>query len=98
MIASPFDLGDAETLRRDATDAGLRDVVVTIAVDVERFPSVRDFVTREAASSPLSVELAALGKRRTNDLVADLTDRLARHLDDAGLAFPNETHLVMATA
>lgn len=98
MMGSPFAVGDAGVLRRAAEDAGLEEVVVTIAVNEERFPSVRDFVHHEAASSPLSVELAALGSERTDALVADLADRLAAHVDDGGLVFHNETHLVTATA
>lgn len=96
MLASPFALGDGEQLRRDALTAGLDDVEVRIVVGHERFPSVEDMVWQEAASSPLAASLATLDAAAQAALVADLEQALAGHLDDAGVVFPNETHLVTA--
>lgn len=98
MMRSPFALGDADTLRANAHEAGLTDVRVRIAINEERFGSVREFVRQEAASSPLAGPLGALGEDQQAALVAALERQLAPHLDDMGLAFHNETHIVTARA
>ena len=97
MMGSPFALGDASVLRAAAHDAGLRGVQIQIAINEERFPSVAEFVRREAASSPLAGPLSALDEHALAALVAQLELELASHLDDAGMAFHNETHIVTAT-
>lgn len=91
MMASPFGFGDGQRLRAVAGDAGLVEVELRIGVGSERFPSIEEFVRREAASSPLAGPLGALDEQRRGALVEDLTDALADHLDDAGLTFPNQT-------
>lgn len=98
MMESPFALGDRERLRSLARDAGLTDVTIRIVVGDERFPSIEEFVRREAASSPLAGPLGALDVARRKTLVDALRVELDPHLDDAGLAFHNETHVVTATA
>lgn len=98
MIRSPFALGDADELRAATRDAALESVVVRIAVNEERFPSVADFVSHEAASSPLAAALAELPDDRRRALVDNLSRELADHLDDTGLVFANETHIVTARA
>lgn len=98
MMRSPFALGDAAILRRDAEAAGLVEVRVRIAVSEERFPSVAEFIRREGASSPLAGPLGALDDERRRGLVGALEERLAGHLDDDGIAFHNETHVVTARA
>lgn len=98
MMRSPFALGDADVLRVAARDAGLTDIRVRIAINEERFDSVAEFVRQEAASSPLAGPLGALAEDRRAALVASLERQLAPHLDDIGLAFHNETHIVTARA
>lgn len=97
MMASPFALGDPEALRTSAQDAGLRDVTVQVAISEERFPSVAEFVRWEAASSPLAAELARLDANEQAAMVNQLERDLTPYLDDLGLAFHNETHIVTAT-
>ncbi len=98
MMRSPFALGDAETLRAYARDAGLQDVTIQVSVGTERFPSVPEFVRWEAASSPLAMELDRLGRDEQAALVDRLERELAPYLDDVGLVFHNETHIVTARA
>ena len=98
MMRSPFAGGDAAALRAAARDAGLTDVCVRIAVNEERFASVAEFVRQEAASSPLAGPLGALAEDRRTALVTSLERQLAPHMDDMGLAFHNETHIVTARA
>ena len=71
---------------------------IRIAVNEERFPSVAEFVRQEAASSPLAGPLGALAEDQRTALVTSLERQLAPHLDDAGLAFHNETHIITARA
>lgn len=98
MMGSPFALGDREALRAAARQAGLTDIRIRIAVGEERFPSVPEFVRREAASSPLAGPLGALDDDRRGALIESLERDLADHFDDTGLAFHNETHIVTARA
>lgn len=98
MMGSPFALGDAEALRASTRDAGLHDVTVQVSISEERFPSVADFVHWEAASSPLAAELSRLDADQQASLVSRLEHDLSAYLDDLGLVFHNETHLVTATA
>lgn len=97
MMRSPFALGDREALRTSAHDAGLRDVTVQVSISEERFPSVAELVHWEAASSPLATELARLDAEGQAALVAQLERDLSPYLDDLGLVFHNETHIVTAT-
>lgn len=98
MMGSPFGLGDAGRLRSLAHEAGLRDVEIRIAIGEERFPSVGELVRWEAASSPLAGPLGRLPEGRRGALVAALERQLASRVDDAGLVFHNETHVVTARA
>ncbi len=97
MMGSPFALGAAEVLRASAREAGLREVTVQVSISEERFPSVADFVHWEAASSPLAAELARLDADQQASLVSRLEHDLSPYLDDLGLVFHNETHIVTAT-
>lgn len=98
MMASPFAFGGTSRCREVAETAGLQDVSVRIVIGQERFPTVRELLRREAASSPLAAELGTIERSRLDALVADLQERLADWVDDAGLVFANETHLVTARA
>lgn len=96
MMASPFGFGDADRLRAVATDAGLHDVRVVIVPGSERFASVAELVRQEAASSPLAAELAAISPDARDAMVDDLAQRLRPWVDDEGVCFTNETHVLTA--
>lgn len=98
MMGSPFGLGDAGELRGACREAGLSDVEVRIAIGAERFPSVEEMVRWEAASSPLAGPLGRLPEGRRRELVVALERELASRVDDVGLVFHNETHVVTARA
>lgn len=97
-MASPFALGDADAVRALMDEAGWRTTEVRIVVGETRFPSVAELVRREAASSPLAGSLARLDPAAVAALVAAAGEALAPHVDDGGVAFPNETHVVHAEA
>lgn len=96
MMGSPFILGNGDVLRDAAHDAGLEQVTVRISIGEERFPSVGEFLRWEAASSPLAATLGQLDAEATALLVAELDVALAPYLDDIGLVFANQTHIVTA--
>ncbi|MGI8574284.1 MAG: class I SAM-dependent methyltransferase [Egibacteraceae bacterium] len=98
MMGSPFALGDADLLRQAVSEAGWDAVEIRIAVSDERFPSVTEFVRQEAASSPLAGPLSKLADDQHAALVATLEQRLSPYLDDGGLVFPNETHIITGRA
>jgi SAM-dependent methyltransferase len=96
LMRRPFGLPDAGRIRALVTAAGFHDVRVTTAVVQARFPSVRAFVERQAAASPLAGPVAALPTASREALVRDLESALADRVDDDGLRFPADSHLVRA--
>jgi ubiquinone/menaquinone biosynthesis C-methylase UbiE len=96
MMRSPFPDYDRERLRALFRSAGFTDVHVRILVAAERYPSPSEMLRQEAASSPLAGPLSALPAAKRDALVREIESTLARHRDDAGVAFPMETFLVRA--
>ncbi|WP_255192463.1 class I SAM-dependent methyltransferase [Natronobeatus ordinarius] len=96
MMRSPFPAWDGENLRTLAQDAGFDDVSVTLEIGSVRYPSVEEFVRREAASSPLAEPLAAVEREVRDGLVREVEDALDRYLDDDGIVSPMESYVVTA--
>ena len=96
MMRSPFPAWDGEDLRTLARDAGFDDVSVTIEIGSVRYPSLEEFVRREAASSPLAELLAAVDREVRDELVRELEGSLDRYLDDDGIVSPMESYVVTA--
>ena len=96
MMRSPFPEWDSENLRTLLQDAGFDDVSVTIDIGSVRYPSVTEFVRREAASSPLAEPITAVDRERRDELVKKLEDSLHRYCDDEGIIFPMESYVVTA--
>jgi len=88
-------LADVESLRSLVANAGFVEVRVETVTKSIRFPSVADYVRIQLAATPL----ASLGAADSETLlVQDVTDRLAPYTTDAGLTFPQEAHIVLASA
>ena len=96
MMGSPFPAWDGEDLRTLVLDAGFDDVSVTIEIGSVRYPSVEEFVRREAASSPLAEPLAAVEREELDELVRDVEDALHPYIDDEGIVSPMESYVVTA--
>ena len=93
----PFALGDAEELRRLAREAGFADVAVRIDGRTARFPSPEEFVRRAALAAPSMLgPLATVGPDALDRLRAGVRERMAPYVDDAGLAVPLATHVLLA--
>jgi len=96
IIRSPFSTWSFDQFRSLFTDAGFRDVHVRIEVCSIRYPSVEEFVRREAASSPLAGPIGALNAHVRNDLIRDLQIALFDHVDDDGVVCLIETYVALA--
>ena len=93
----PFSLGDVGELRRLAREAGFADTTIRIDGRVARFPSPEEFVRRAALAAPSMLgPLATVGPDALDRLRAGVNERLAPYVDDAGLAVPLATHVLLA--
>jgi SAM-dependent methyltransferase len=96
MMRSPFRGCTRDQLRTLAEDAGFGDPVVTIEISSVRYPSVEEFVRREAASSPLAGPLGSLGRDVREALLRDVEAELRDYIDDRGIVIPLDTHVLVA--
>jgi ubiquinone/menaquinone biosynthesis C-methylase UbiE len=96
MMRSPFPELRSGDLRALLAAAGFREVRLLIGIGPVRFPSVREFLRREAESSPLAGELDSLEDGLSELLIHDLEEALRAYRDDDGVIFPTETHLIVA--
>ncbi len=96
MMRSPFPAWEREDLRTLVQNAGFYNVSVTIEIGSVRYPSVEEFVRREAASSPLAEPLAAVDGEVRDELVHEVEHALHRYVDDKGTSSPMESYVVIA--
>lgn len=97
MMRSPFPSWDISDLRTLVPESGFREVTISIEISSLRYPSVEEFLRREAASSPLSGPLESIDSDSLEALLADLETALKSYVDDHGVVFPLETHVAVAT-
>jgi SAM-dependent methyltransferase len=95
MMRSPFPAWNEEELRTLALDAGFGGVSIALESDSVRYPSVEEFVRREAASSPLAEPIGAAGDDVRDALVATVEDGLDEYVDDDGVVFPMESYVLI---
>ncbi|MGH2541446.1 MAG: methyltransferase domain-containing protein, partial [Ardenticatenaceae bacterium] len=76
--------------------AGFQDVRILLGIGPVRYPSVAEFLRREAASSPLAGPVGSLRDDVHESLVRDLAGALWMYTDDDGIVFPAETYLAVA--
>jgi len=96
MMRSPFLSLGADELRDPMTDAGFRDVRILLGIGPVRYPSAKEFVHQEAASSPLAESILSLKDDIREALMRDVGDALRAYTDDDGIVFPAETYLAVA--
>ena len=93
----PFSLGDGEELRRLGRAAGFTDVVVRIDGRLARFPSAAELVRPLLLGGPTMLSALATADADTHQrLVDEVTRTMAPYVDDAGLAVPMATHVLLA--
>ena len=96
MMRSPFDAWDTAELRTLVRDAGFNDVTVSIGIGSERFPSIEEFVRREVVVTPLATRFESSDQTRRKDIIQTVEEGLQEYVDDEGLVFPHESHVVTA--
>ncbi|MEY7850325.1 class I SAM-dependent methyltransferase [Natrarchaeobius sp. A-rgal3] len=96
VMRSPFPTWDGEDLRSLVLEAGFDDVSITIEIGSVRYPSVAEFLRREAASSPVADSVAALEPAVRNELIQALEGALDTYRDDDGMVAPMESYVVTA--
>jgi ubiquinone/menaquinone biosynthesis C-methylase UbiE len=95
MMRSPFSTWSVDQFRNLFHHAGFRDVHVSVEVCSIRYPSVEEFLRREAASSPLAGPISALDARGRIALIRDLQIALADHVDDDGVVCLIQTYVAL---
>lgn len=93
----PFSFGDRAALRGVIAGAGFRDLVIRVEAKMTRFPSPEAFFRSITAGAPAMLGLLdQLTEPQRRELISEINETLAPHLDDTGLAFPQLAHLASA--
>jgi ubiquinone/menaquinone biosynthesis C-methylase UbiE len=92
-----FSLNSADELRRLALDAGLKNVRIRFEHRTMRYPVPARFVTGWVSGAPITTQFLALPDDRKQAFIADIIERVATYVDDAGLAVPMENHFLTAS-
>lgn len=101
-VATPFTLGDADTLRELLTEAGFRNIQVTPETLTVRFPSAESFVALTVlAAASLMPGLAEDGTAQ-QELIGTVTEEadgvVRRYVENDEVAFPMHAHIAVAVA
>jgi SAM-dependent methyltransferase len=91
LMRAPFAFSDPAELR-ELVGGDVRIVIETV-----RFPSAREMLASQAAASPLAGPIQALSDEAREALAADFESSMRPYTDDAGVAFPQEAHVVTTT-
>ncbi|MDQ2052745.1 methyltransferase domain-containing protein [Natronolimnohabitans sp. A-GB9] len=94
MIRGIFPGWNTNSVRNLAREAGFDDVTLTIEIGDIRYPSISEFVRREAASSPLAEHIAGVAEDVREELIGEVTDKLIDYTDDEGIISPMETYVI----
>jgi ubiquinone/menaquinone biosynthesis C-methylase UbiE len=95
IMRSPFSRWTVDTFRGLFSDAGFESVRVTIETGALRYPSIQEFLRREAASSPLAASLNALDVQVRTALIRELESTLSDRVDDEGIACALELYVAV---
>jgi SAM-dependent methyltransferase len=97
VMEAPFAFGDrAEEFRGLFRQAGFHTARIRSDVRMVRFASPEAFVHYQVAGSPLANHVAQVGEAVQQALVQEVSAAMPAYMDDAGLAFPIEAHIVIA--
>jgi len=96
MMRSPFLSLNTDELRNLFLTAGFHDSRILIGIEPARYPSIKEFVLTEAASSPLAKEIKSISDDIFKALINDLDVSLREYTDDGGIVFPTEVYVIIA--
>ena len=89
-------LNTRQELCRLAEDAGLRNVHVRFEHRTMRYPNAADYVAAFMGATPVTAQFVALPEEQRQAFIAQVAEKLASYVDDAGLAVPWENHFLTA--
>jgi ubiquinone/menaquinone biosynthesis C-methylase UbiE len=97
---SEHSLFDAGELHRLVAGAGFRDIRIQPVTQIIKFPSAREYVRLQLAATPQASLLKSMNAAQcdalTDAITADLSAFLGSACNAAGLASPQETHVLLA--
>jgi ubiquinone/menaquinone biosynthesis C-methylase UbiE len=96
MMRSPFPAWTIDDFRSLFAEAGFARTQVRIEARSLRYPSVEEFLRREAASSPLAGPIARLDPTARAGLIRELRSTLSDYLDDEGVVCPIQNFVALA--
>ena len=97
VMEAPFVFGDdVEELRALFRQAGFHSARIRFDVRMVRFDSPDAFVQYQVAGSPLANHVAEVSEAVRQALLQEVSAAMAAYIDDAGLAFPIEAHIIIA--
>jgi hypothetical protein len=96
MMRSPFLSLNTDELPDLFVTAGFHDLRILIGIGPAHYPLIKEFVLREAASSPLAKEINSVSDDVFQALINDLDVSLREYTDDDRIVFPTETYMAIA--
>ena len=91
-------LADPAPLRALAAGAGFRSVSITTETRIVRFASVARYVRVQLTATPLASLLRQHGEELVDAVAGDVATALRPYQYAGGLAFPQEAHVLVASA
>ena len=97
VMQAPFVFGDStEELRALFLEAGFHTVRIRSDVQMVRFASPEGFVRHQVGGSPLVSHVAQVDEAARQALVREVSAAMQAYVNDEGIAFPIEGHIVIA--
>ena len=95
---APFKLSDRDEVRELVSDAGFRDVAVSLTARVARFSSAEAMVRIMIAGTPLGDVMSEQDASLLQQVIDEVSAGLVGYNDDRGLAIPMQGWVVTARA
>ena len=101
-VATPFTLGEADTIRQLMADAGFGDIQVTSESQVVRFPSADSFMSLTLLAAAAFMPTVAEDSEAQRDLIQAVEGEaggvVRQYEDSDGLSFPMHAHIAVGVA
>lgn len=101
-VATPFTLGDADTLYNLLADVGFREIQVTPEIQTVRFPSADSFVALTLLAATSLVPGMADDNKAQRDLIETVAEEagtvVGQYVEGDVVSFPMHAHIAVAVA